>query len=205
MKRQTATLLVIGMAVGFGSFLATPVQAAGVRLTVKGDLDRDSKSEKKETKKSSRRSETESLTYELDIQVSNTTKQEAIFDLEWYFLRRPLDSKGKKGEPVLCEKDKIALTIGGQRRVSHKVTSETITNSESKTSKRSSGNGPGSSKSFSGDVYAGYVVLVKKDGKILAKKSNETKFTSAQWLGTLNGRVKKASGKKPSSSGKKKK
>jgi hypothetical protein len=206
LHKQT-TLLLLGLTVGLSTMFATPAQGSSVRLTVKDKLNKDRESDKTESEKSSSKKTVESMTYQLDIQVSNTSKQEDTFELEWYFFKRPLDSKGKKQDPVLCEKDKTSLTIGGQKRVSHQVTSQTLKNTESKSSKSSSGNSSkssGSSKNFSGAIYAGYVVLARQDGEIAAKYSNEKKFLTETWLGKLAGPVSKGSGSNTSSSSKKK-
>jgi hypothetical protein len=210
-RHQLASIVAMGMAVGISTTFAAPATGLAARLTVKGDLKKEQKSDKNESERSSTRSTTETLAYELDIQVSNTSKQEGTFDLEWYFIKRPLDSAGQKGDPVLCEKDKTSLTIGGQKRVAHKVVSQELVNSESKTSKESSGNSDsskssGSSKRFSGDTFAGYIVLVRHQGEILAKYSNEAKFTTDEWIAKLDGPVQRGSGSKaPASTEKKKK
>jgi hypothetical protein len=202
------TLMTLALAIGIGTLLSSSALAAAVRLSVTDKLNKDRTSEKSESEKSSSRTKVETLTYDLNIQVSNTTKAEGTFDLEWYFIKRPLDDEGKKGDPILCEKDKTTLTIGGQKRISHKVTSKALKNTESKSSKSSSGNSSkssGSSKSFSGDTYAGYVVLARQDGKILAKYSNEKKFLEDSWVEEkLNGKVSQGSSKNTSSSSKKK-
>jgi hypothetical protein len=205
--KQTTTMI-LGLAIGISTMLATPAQAVSVRLNVQDKLNKDRESEKTESDKSSSKTTTESLTYDLDIQVSNTSKQEGTFDLEWYFFKCRLDSKGKKEDPVLCEKNKTSLTIGGQKRVSHKVTSQTLKNTESKSSKSSSGKNSkssGSSKSFSGSTYAGYVVLARQDGKIVQKYSSDKKFLTDAWIGKLEGPVSKDSVKKAPSKKKKKK
>ncbi len=204
-KRNSLNLMLsMGLAIGFLSVFATSASGAAARLNVKADLDKDKETTKNESEKKSSRSTVETQTYTLNIQVSNTIKQEDSFDLEWYFLSRSIDSKGKKGDPILCAKDKTSLTIGGQKRVSHEVVSKTLKNSESKKSSGSS-KSSGPAKSFSGSVYAGYVVLVRQDGKILAKYSNESKFTTEEWLEKLEGSVQKSSGMSSLSSSDKKK
>jgi len=92
------------------------------------------------------------------------------------------------------------------KRALYQVQSKALLNTESKTSKSSSGSkGGGSSKSFSGDTYGGYVVLVRHQGKILAKYSNENKFTTDEWLAKLAAPIQKDSTRKVSAGGKKKK
>jgi hypothetical protein len=205
--KKTTAALTVAILLGCAT-----VHAQSARLTVTGNVKKDSKSDKVESEKSSSKTKTETQKYELSATVANTGPQEGTFDLEWYFFRRPLDNNGDKGDPILCEKGKTSLTIPGMKRVVQKIESEEISNTESKTSKNSSGNsdkgGSSSSKTISGDIYGGYILLVRSGGEILAKYSNEKKFLEDEWMGKLASPVSKGSNKKPSGKsddGKKKK
>jgi hypothetical protein len=209
-QRQVSSIVAMGLVIAFGSIFATPAKGVSVRVNVKADLDKEKDSAKSSSGKSSSRSKTEMQTYTLDIQVSNTSKQEDTFDLEWYFIKRPLDNKGKKGDPVLCAKGKKSLTIAGQKRFSHQVVSEALINTESKKSsskkgRKGKGGSSSTKKGFSGSIYAGYVVLVRQEGEILTKYTSDSKYTSKEWLAKLDGPVQKGSSSKASSSSSKKK
>jgi hypothetical protein len=214
MERRTQLLKYGALLLAIQAGLVIAAGAAPTaRVNVKGNLEKNRDSSKSESEKSSTRNTTETSTYQLDIQVANTSKENADFDVEWYFIRRPLDNEGEKGDPVLCQKGKVTLPVGGQKRVLHKVASDPLTWSETKASKNSSSNndsnkgGSSSSKSYSGDIFAGYVVLVRHAGTVLASQSNESKYTTEEWLAKLDGPIQKSSGKATttSNSGKKKK
>jgi hypothetical protein len=187
--------------------------AGSVRLTVADNLKKDRNSDKNETKTSSTRIQTEFQYYELEITLTNTGPQKDTFDLEWYFFKRPLNAKGDKGDPVLCEKKKTTLPVDAMKRVTHKVVSDNLTNRETKIAKSSTGSGRGrnnnnsssSKTTASGEVYAGYVVLVRQAGEILAKESNDKKFLTESWLGKLGSPVKKPATKQPAKPSSKKK
>ncbi len=203
-QQHIVTIAALGLALGINSAFTAPVRGPAARINVTARLEKDRDSQKSKSKKSTTNTKQSAATYHLDIQVSNSSKPNASFDLEWYFLKRPIDKKGNKGDPVLCEKGKTTLEIGGQKRVMHKVVSATLTTTETKTSSKKK-KGSSTKKSAAGDVYAGYVVLVRHEGKILAKDSNENRFTSPDWLAKLDGPVQKRSGRKAASSGGKKK
>ncbi len=201
-----------GAAIGMICMAATPAFAAGVGLTVKGELEKERTSDKTEGERTSSKTSTETAAYTLDIQVSNPAKQEVSFDVEWYFISQPLNEEGDEGDPILCEKGNTTLAIGPQKRAGHQAISKPLSKTETKTTRESSGNNDDSdrsdsSKHVSGDVYAGYVVLVKYEGKVVAQKASETKFGTPEWLEKLAGEVQAISGTKAASAsgGKKKK
>lgn len=190
MKTRLFIIGLLGFAVVAG---AAPAKQYAARISVKGELEKDRSSSSTGNKKT----KSETQYYELKVTVANTGKQEGTFDLEWYFLKRPLDALGKKGDPVVCEKNKTSVTIAGMKRVVHPVKSRSLTWSESKTSSNNnSKNSTAPKKSISGAIYGGYVLLLRADGEIVAKYASDKKFLSEQWLGTLQAPVAQASNKK---------
>ncbi len=163
--------------------LSGVAHGAGVGLVVKGDIKKDRTSDKKEDKNSSTKTSTETAVYAISIQVSNTSKQEGEFDVEWYFIKRPVEGDGAKGDPVVGEKGKTTLSIGPQKRTMHQVESRPLTCTETKTA--TSGKSGGTKSSSSGDIFDGYIVLVKHDGEILAKQSNQARYLTEEWLSKL--------------------
>ena len=206
MKRSYAVLGMMGVFALAISVSAAPKKHA-VRLTVKGELEKERESSKQESEKRSTKYKTETQFYDLQITAANTIKQEGTFDLEWYFFKRDLNDEGDESDPVLCEKDKTTMTIAGMKRVTHPVKSSELSWSEIKTSKSSSGNsnnsGSSGGKSYSGSMYEAYVVLVKHEGQIVAKYSDEKKYLSQEWIGKLDMPVQ--AGSKAASKSKKKK
>jgi hypothetical protein len=185
--------------------LSAPSKHYAARISVKGELEKERDSSKNESEKSSSKTKTETQHYELVITTANTGKQEGTFDLEWYFFKRSWEEKGKKGDPVLCEKDKTTLSLGGMKRQTHEVTSKTLRWEESKTSKsgKSSSSKNSSGKSITGEMYAGYVVLLRAEGEIIAKYASEKKYLTEEWMDKLDQPV--SSSKRSSSKPKKKK
>jgi hypothetical protein len=112
--------------VAVATLVTSELQAAqakdyAARIIVKEKLEKERESSKEENEKSSTKRKSETQMYKLGITVANTVKKEGTFNLEWYFLSRSLDSDGKKGDPVVCEKDKTTLTIGGMKKVVHPI------------------------------------------------------------------------------------
>lgn len=122
------------------------------------------------------RTEKETQTYMLEITVSNTTSEQDIYQLEWYFIGR--DAAGED-KPFLCEKGSKELTVSGRSKIQHSITSQPAISSETKNA--------GYSGDLLGFAYKGYVVLVKHGDTILAKEGSNSSFLKDKWLEKLNG------------------
>lgn len=207
MNVRTFLIGLFSVALVFSMTGSAYAKAQAVRINVKGELEKDRETSKTETDKASSKTKIEKQFYELEITVANTVKQEGTFDLEWYFFKRSYDEKGKLGDPVLCEKDKTTVKIAGMKRITHPVTSKPLSWQESKSSKSGNNNNSEntSGKSITGEEYGGYVILVKYQGKIVAKYSDEKKFLTDEWLGKLDGPVESGKARSGSKKAKKKK
>ena len=118
----------------------------------------------------------------LAISVSNYAES-GSFELEWYFIHRVLTTKGKKGLPEIFDKGKETITVENKKKIKKTVVSKEIESKTSKSNKKTNRrNSSGSNKKYKGSVYAGYIVLVKKDGKVVAKKASDSKFLKKEWL-----------------------
>ncbi|MDZ8117072.1 hypothetical protein [Pontiella agarivorans] len=207
MKRKWIILGAAGVLFAAATATAGTAKHAA-RVMVKGELEKERESSKDERENSSTRIKSESQHYELQVTVSNVIKKDGTFDLEWYFFKRNLDSEGEKSEPVLCEKDKVTLSIAGMKRVQHSVHSAELIWKETKTSKSSSNNnssGSSGGKTFSGSMYDGYVILVRNEGQIVAKYSDERKYLTPTWMGRLDMPVEAGSARSSAPKKKKKK
>ncbi|VGO13826.1 hypothetical protein PDESU_02383 [Pontiella desulfatans] len=211
MKTSMFLLTMAAVALSAGAAQAAAPKVHPVRIQVMGQLEKDRDSTKNESERSSSKSKTETQFYELQITLANTIKQEGAFDLEWYFFKRPLDGDGNEGDPVICEKGKTTMELGGMKRATHPVKSGTLTWSETKTSKTSSGNsnsnnsGSSSSKSVSGDVYDGYLVVARKEGEIIKTYASDKKYMDEKWLTKLDDPVEAGRKASKGASSKKKK
>lgn len=196
-KTRWMVIGMLGLAMIAG---AVPGKRYAARISVKGELKKERDSSKNETANSSSKTKSEVQHYDLQATVANTGKNAGTFDLEWYFLKRQLDGKGNKGDPAVCEKGKETLTIGGMKRVTHPVTSSSLSWSETKSSKSGNSNrgnnSSSSKKNISGAVYGGYVLLLRADGQIVAKYSSDKRFLTEEWLQKLQAPVAKPKPKK---------
>ena len=162
----TMLLLVgLGLSAGMENAFGAPKSGVSASLNVKAELDKDRTVT--QAKKKIPKTKTISEVYELDIQVVNTSKQEAEFKLEWYFINCELDNRGYKGDPVTGEKGAITFTLGGHQRKGHEVKPKPLSCTELFTKK---------GKTFKGKVFAGYIVLLRHEGEILKKDSNKNLF-----------------------------
>jgi len=156
------------------------------RLIVHDSLDK-----KLDTKSSrSTRSATEMQTYRLDITLANTTPHDDTYTLEWYFYSRSVNNKSK-GPPKITDKGSKQFTVAAQKRIKYTVLAKPLVNKETRKSSSSGRKGKkkkgGSQKtSRSGMEYYGYVVLVRHNGKIIAKTSNQRALLKEENLARLN-------------------
>ncbi|MCF7847926.1 MAG: hypothetical protein K9M45_03670 [Kiritimatiellales bacterium] len=162
------------------------------RLNIYDNLDKqlDTKSAK------NTREATETQTYNLDITLTNPTPHDDTYTLEWYFFSRSLGKS--KGEPKISDKGSKEFTVAAQKNIKYTVLSKPVVNKESKksssrnnNSNRGSGN---SKKTVSGTEYCSYVVLVRHNGEIIAKESNQRALLKDDNLANLSGKMQLASG-----------
>lgn len=179
------------------SSYAVPEHVA--RLTVKGGLEKDRESESNDRGNTSEKMELEYQRYELAIEISNLISEEDTFELSWYFIRAPLNKKGGKGAPVLAEKGADTITVGGRQKVVHEVTSGELSFSEVQQTKpdKRNRNQSISTKEIRGDVYEGYVVLLRHGSEIIDKKASDRDFLSDEWLQKLEQPVVKKTAPAP--------
>ncbi|WP_372807931.1 hypothetical protein [Pontiella sp.] len=159
------------------------------RISVTGQLEKERDSSKNESTKSTAKTKSESQHFDLKVTVANTGKEEASFDLEYYFFARHLTSDGDKGEPVLVQKGNEAVTLAGMSRDTIPVVSSSLSWSETKTTSSGNSNNNSSSssqkKTVSGSVYDGYVMLLRADGEIVAKYSPDRKLLTDEAIASL--------------------
>lgn len=176
---KLSCMLALGGLLAFNTCNAeTATQEHKIRLSVRHKFNKSHDSSKTEAKVSSK-TKIEKQQYELDIQVLNSSETEDTYTVEWYFIKRPITKEGK-GEPSVCERGSTELTLPPRKPVKHPVTSKELSWKEGKTA---AANSKTSAKvTISGDYYDGYIVLVTKNGEILAQESNEDKYLEPIWL-----------------------
>lgn len=146
------------------------------RVSVSGELEKEKNASGKDAKS---KSKGETQYYELKITAANTAKTEQSFDVEWYFFERKLDKKGKKGDYALGDKGKKTIVLPGMKRQTFNVKSKDLSWTETKATKKTK-------KTITGDVYGGYLVLLRVDDHIVSRYSPDQRFTSDKWLSKMS-------------------
>jgi len=192
MHSRTHIVIALAAIMAFSSteLLGAQLKRHSARISVTGDLEKDRDSSKNKSGKSSSRTKSEMQYYELEATVANTGKTEETYTLEWFFFKRKLNNKGNEGDPELASKNKTTLTVGPMKRVKQEIVSDAVSWEETTTTKNSSGNNnksnSSSKKKISGDVYDGYLIVLRaEDGTVITLKANEKKFEKDEWLGKL--------------------
>lgn len=131
--------------------------------------------------------EKETETCTLDIEVENLAEQTGNYDVQWCVIAKR--TSGADDEKlVVSDSGKIEITRGskmaGTETVNPKPFIFTVTSIDrtGNSSGGSSSNARNSTQTREGDVYAGYIVLVKAGGEILAQDSNDDRFLKEEWI-----------------------
>jgi len=133
---------------------------------------------------------TETETCTLEIEIGNQTEQKDSYQLEWFFISKKT-SGAVSEKPSVFSSGKAELTLAGGASITRKEVSKPFVY----TTKTVDRTGPGgrfgnSQQTRGGDVYAGYLVLVKAGGEILQKESNDAWFLTDEWLAQCESTIK---------------
>jgi len=161
--------------------------AGGVSVSVTEKIKKDRKNTKSEEKHTMIRTSVSTQKATLKVTISNLSKETADIQLEWYFFERPTIKRGRKGEPTISEKGKETISLEAKKKIKKTIESQEYEKTEVKKeknrdTKRDDG---GLKKTYKGSTYGGYVVLARKDGKIIAKKASDSKFLTKAWMEKL--------------------
>jgi hypothetical protein len=162
--------------------------AGGVNVSVTEKIKKDRKNTKNEDDHTTVRTSISKQQSTLNITVSNLSKESATVELEWYFFERNIIKKGRKGDFVVSEKGTESISLEPKKKIKKTITSKEYQKKEVKTEKNKSNkhDDSGSNKTYKGTTYGGYVVLLRKDGKIISKRSSESKLLTKEWLKKLS-------------------
>ena len=134
----------------------------------------------------------------LEIEVSDPAEQGGSYELEWYFISKRTSPKGDE-ELVFLNSEKTPIILeGGASLVKTAVSKPFVfTVKDIISVAKVSNTGTGNSRQIrSGDVYAGYIVLVKAGGEILDQQSNTDRFLNDEWLAKCEAAVSEKSAPK---------
>jgi len=185
MKRRIGLKTII-----FSMLLISAVSyAGGVTVSVTEKIKKDRNNTKTKQKHTVIRKTVSKQQSTLTIVVSNLSSESATVQLEWYFFKRQIIKKGRKGDFILEEKGSESLSLEPKKKTKKTVESKEYERTEIKTDKNNDNDrhhdSGGTKKIYKGSTYGGYVVLLRKDGKIIAKKSSESRLLTKEWLKKL--------------------
>ncbi|MFA6173981.1 MAG: hypothetical protein WC701_09910 [Kiritimatiellales bacterium] len=174
-----------------GALLAAPVSVAaasgaGADLSVKvsttHNQGKEQNTEQKGNASVTTTVEKETETCRLEIEIDNPADQRSSYELEWCTVSKRTLSKDNE-EFVILDSGKREISLEGRATGTETVNPKpfifTIT---SINRVYPANNFDKSAQTREGDTYAGYIVLVKADGKILAQESNSSRFLKDEWV-----------------------
>jgi len=147
--------------------------------------DRTQSSDEKDNFSATTTTDAESETCSLEIEISNATDQKDAYQLEWFFISKKKADNGDE-KFVILDFGKSPVSLLGGAGIVQTVQSKPFvltTKTIDRTPRAAKNNNVGNStRTRSGDTYAGYIVLLKAGDEILAKESNESRFLEDEWL-----------------------
>jgi hypothetical protein len=181
-------------------FIASESSGAEVSLSVKDstirERNREQQTEQKKNASVTTTVDKETEVCTLEIEVENPADQSANYEVLWCVIAKR--TSGKNDE-TLAIPDSGKITIS---RRSKETSVETIHPKPFVFTVKSTNrevlekNYTGSNQMRTGDTYAGYLVLVKSDGEILQKESNDDRFMRDEWIARCEVAAKSAPEKK---------
>ena len=121
----------------------------------------------------------------LEIEVENQSERTSDYDIEWCVIAKRT-AANDSASLVVSDAGKIRITREGRATGTETVKPRsfvfTITSKNYEDSDSGDMDSDYSQQTREGDIYAGYIVLVKADGEILAKESNDDRFSKDEWV-----------------------
>jgi hypothetical protein len=200
-ERMVMSLLFTGALFSAAESFSAP-RAHDVSLSVDAGISRDrNRSQQVDNRENGTVATTTDTTTEictLEIQIQNTAEQSDSCQLEWIFIgKRTLDNGDDTLVILDSGKSEMTLQKGAEEKktIPSKpfVFSEKTIDRTRNEFQRESGN---SRRIRQGDTYAGYLVLLKADGEILQKQSNDGRFMRDEWIARCESAAKSSPKKK---------
>ena len=117
----------------------------------------------------------------MEIEVGNPAERIGNYDVEWCVIAKRTLSKDQD-KLVISDSGKIEITCEGKSTGTETVKPKSFVFTITSINRTNDNGGNSSDQAREGDVYAGYIVLVKADGEILAKESNDDRFSKDEWV-----------------------
>jgi hypothetical protein len=190
MNRIFLALLLAGVLLAYGG-----EQTHDASLSVNAKVEQGQDKTEKEVRRTPKGSvvtttvKTETETCTLEITVENQTEQKDSYQLEWFFISEKT-SESENGELSIFSSGKAEVTVAGGSSVTKTEVSKPFIFINRMNAVTGSGDRNQSQQIRGGDVYAGYLVLVKASGEILQKESNDARFLTDKWLTQTKATIK---------------
>lgn len=170
-----------GVLLGLPEAVTASDARASLSVNISTERDKGREQNTKQTKTASAATTTtvdkETQTCTLEIEVENRAEQTGNYAVEWCVIAKRTSGKAQDNL-VVSDSGKIEITREGKA-----TGTETVKPKAFVFTTTSINYGDYSSnQTREGDVYAGYVVLVKADGEIIAKASNDDRFSKDEWV-----------------------
>ena len=155
---------------------------ASLSVDHKASMDRDQQSITKTLKSGAEETtttKTETETCTLEIDVKNSGKQSGTFRVEWYFIAEQI-KKGAEDQRIISHPGAKEITLDAKQTGQEIVSTEFVVTD--KVIDTISADWDSSKQTVSGEIYEGYIVLVKVGDEIIAQESNSSRYLKDKWL-----------------------
>ncbi|MGE4488296.1 MAG: hypothetical protein AB7E95_01985 [Kiritimatiellales bacterium] len=152
-----------------------------VRADVSTERDKQEETENKSRAIVTTETSTETDHCVLTVDVGNSSDQFEDYQLEWFFIAKRT-SKEVSEELVVADSGRTDLQMDAKETIQKTIAAKPFVFTVKSINSELNGGGDRSRQMRSGDTYAGYTVLLKKDGHIVAKKSNSSRFLKDEWM-----------------------
>jgi hypothetical protein len=152
---------------------------------------RDKGETEEETDRNNKITTFEKMTETCTVQVALKNSGDAPFTgrMQWCFISDHFSGKLKDQLPEEAERAVFSpgnkeVTIPAGETLNETITSEPFEYEEKTVETENyTGNGNTTSRDYeTGDVYKGYLILLRVDGEIVAKKANTSSYTKDEWV-----------------------
>ena len=120
----------------------------------------------------------------LEIEVENQSERTSDYDIEWCVIAKRT-AANDSASLVVSDAGKIRITREGRATGTETVKPRsfvfTITSKNYEDSDSGDMDSDYSQQTREGDIYAGYIVLLKSDSQTLAQDSNDDRFSTDEW------------------------
>jgi hypothetical protein len=152
-----------------------------VRVDVSTERDKKEETENKSRAIVTTETSTETDHCTLTVDVKNSSDQSENYQLEWYLISKRT-SKDVPEELTVADSGRTDLLMDAKETVQKTITARPFVFTVKSVNSNFNAGGDRSRQTRSGDAYAGYTVLLKQRGQIVAEKSSSSRFLKDEWM-----------------------